>query len=272
MKDNEPGRYESDKYRKLLSKTFNDLGEYYYTNRNGDILAEKYFIDSIKVDAGYGRAYYNLGNYNMLFKRKYDKAKENYLLAESKGFINDPMTFNLGWLNYRDADYYEAYKRINVLAEKFPSNNNLKFFIGTILYKLEKFDLSESILFESLAYFNDLAQIQAPLQTDIKDHRIILDNLTILSNNLGAVYQKKYETTRKNDYLIRATKYYADSAIYFDKATFEEQTADGYGKEGLGTSRKNNGNHNLKMVLHTYLGVETPIVYEFFPVNFMRSM
>ena len=272
MKDNEPLRFESPEYRSLLANAYNDLGEYYHYSKDGDILAERYYIDAIEVDPTFGKAYYNLGEYNMMVKRDYENARDNYLIAEQKGFSNDNMVFRLGWLDYRSNDYYNAYTRINSLADKYPSNNNLKFFIGTILYKLEKFDLAESILFEGIRHFEQLAQLNAPLSTDVNNHRIILDNLTMFANNLGAVYQRKYENTRNSEYLVRAMKYYADSAINFNKATFEEQYSPESGSEGLGFSRVSNGDHNLKLVFQPYSGVREPLIFEFFPINFVRSL
>ncbi len=105
-----------------------------------------------------------------------------------------------------------------------------------------------------------------------------MEMLKKTANNLGASYQKRYEETRNSKYLIKASKYYADSIIYFDKLeNIYEGEIDVYNpektvEESNLKSKKGNANINFRMVLYPYAGIEEPILYEDFPFDFTIFM
>lgn len=284
MRSVKPDKYETQKYQELLSKVYNDLGENYDRSEKANIKAESYFIKSIQADPYYGRPYYNLANFALNYKTNgYKEAMTNYLEAEQRGYSNDRMYFNLGWLYYKEKDYYNSYKRINKLLNKYPENNSLKFMTGTIFYRLGKYDLSLSMLLENYNYFKDLKD-KRKIDPELEEHREILDMTKKISNNLGAAYQKKYEITKNSKNIINATKYYSDSINIFellattkpleaftsDTNIFGSDTNDAK-IETLDKFRKENAHINLRMVLYPDAGLGEPIIYEDFPLDYKTS-
>ena len=282
MKIKDPEKFGSIKYQKLLSRVYNDLGENYELSTRASTDAERYYSQAIITDPSYGRAYYNLANFALNNRPNgYEEAKEYYLDAEKNGFTNDRLNFNLGWLYYRERDYYNAYNRTAGIFNKEPDNSNLKFLIGTIFYRMGKYDLSESLLLETYMHFEDLSAQYYPLDPNEKEGKIILDMIERVGNNLGAVYQKKYEETRKSKYIISATKYYQDSIMAFDKLINRDDseidinidTSAKQPVEGEFTKfRKENAHINLRMVLYPDAGLDEPIIYEEFPLDYSTYM
>ena len=279
MKNEQIGKYESDKYQKLLANVYNDLGENAEVSIQANPEAEKFYIKAIEINKNFGKPYYNLANFALKYKPGgYREAKENYLKAESNGFVNDRLNYNLGWVYYKEEDYLNSFNRINRVFEKQPENSNLKFMIGTIFYKLGKYELSESILLENYLHFMDLKEMYDPLDPAEKEDKVIMEMLKKISNNLGAAYQKRYEETLNSKYIIKASKYYADSILYFDKLeNIYVSEVDTYGENRESatsqlTDKKGYANINFRMVLFPYAGVEQPILYEDFPFAFTIFM
>ncbi|HJX50252.1 MAG TPA: hypothetical protein VJ438_02205, partial [Candidatus Nanoarchaeia archaeon] len=281
MKEKEEAKYESDKYKRLLSNVYNDLGENAETSAQASPEAERFYRKAIEVDENYGKPYYNLANFALKYKPKpeaYKEAKPLYIKAEQKGYVDDRLDYNLGWLYFKEGNYFESYNRITRIFEKQPENSNLKFMIGTIFYKLGKYELSESILLENYIHFMDLSDMYFPLEPAEKEDNLIMEMLKKTANNLGASYQKRFEETRNSKYLIKASKYYTDSIIYFDKLeNIYESEIDVYNpekkvEESNLKGKKGTANINFRMVLYPYAGIEDPILYEDFPLDFTIFM
>ncbi|MCK4797395.1 MAG: hypothetical protein KAT05_08435 [Spirochaetes bacterium] len=270
MKKNQFEKYESPKYQNLLSRVYNDLGENYNRSSKANTQAEKYYLKSIQANPYNGKPYYNLANFALKYKPNgYVEAKSNYLEAEQKGFKNNRLDFNLSWLYYKEKDYYNSYKRVANLLDKYPDNSNLKFMTGTIFYKLGKYELSESMLLETYIHFANLSQQYYPLDVDNNEDLMIMNMIKKVSNNLGAAYQKKYEKTKKSKYIISATKYYSDSINYFDRITMNQASINKIKNDKF---KKENAHINLRMVLYPDAGMDEPIIYEDFPLDFMTTM
>jgi tetratricopeptide (TPR) repeat protein len=266
LKDIDPEEYNSVKNQKLLSNIFNDLGENYDLKEKASIKAEEYYNLAIKADPDNGKPYFNLANFSLKNKPNgYEEAKKLYLDAEQKGFKNDRLNYNLGWIYYREKNYVDSMQRIVALLDIYKDNSNLKFMIGTIYYNLGNYDLAESWLLEAYLHFADLAQQYYPLEIEVEEDKMIMDMIKKLANNLGATYQKKYERTRKTKYLIEATKYYSDSIMYLNRIATAMDFSDA-------SRLKDLSNINLRMVLYPYAGEETPFIYEDFPLNFETTM
>jgi tetratricopeptide (TPR) repeat protein len=275
MKKTDPNRYETPRYKTLLASAYNDLGENYDRYSKINIKAEEYFIKSIETNPDFGKAYYNLGNFELKNKVRYDEALNDYLRAEERGFTNDRQNYLIGWLNYKKEDYPESFKRINSLLEKYPDNNNLKLMTGTIFYRMGNYDLAESVLTETFNYFDEARQVRSPLSMSKKADRDIVNMLISLGNNLGATLQKKYEQTGKSKYLISATRYYSAAIENFgklnevpDSVLKEEVTQEDFDMVRMNKFPVTDVHINLRMVLYPRLGVEDPKIFEDFPVDF----
>jgi len=278
MRVQEPERYEEPKYKKLLADVYNDLGENYDRYAKINLKAEEYYNKAIEVKPDYGKAYYNLGTFALRHKVDYVSAMTNYLEAENRGYENDNMDFNLGWLYYRNSQFEDSYKRISNLMEKFPDNSNLKFMVGTIFYQLGNYDLAEGFLLEVYNKCNDLKQMRGTLDMGKQSDKTIAEMLVRTSNNLGATLQKKYETTGNSKYLVWATKYYSTSienlshlnetseAINIDKRMTPAQSVD-FKRFDI-----SNANQNLRMVLYPQAGLSDPILFEDFPLDFESKL
>lgn len=276
-KDN-PDLFGTQKYQRLLARVYNDLGENYDRFSKANIDAEKYYLMAINTDPDYGKPYFNLANFELKYKVDLESAKNNYLQSEERGFVNDRLNYNLGWIYFKQENYIESFKRINRLLEKYPENSNLKFFMGTIFYKLFNFDFAEGFLLETYNYFNHLKDIYAPLEMDVKEDRIIVDMLFKISNNLGATYQKKFEKSRNSKYLIWATKYYSESMEYYDKLKEYPLIEEKREEELTETEVKlkkfeiTKATQNLRMVLYPDAGKDEPIIFEDFSLDYESTL
>jgi len=261
-------------YSKLLSRIYNDLGESYERTEKNSIKAEEYYNLSIQMDPDYGKPCYNIANFAFNYK-KHDEgylfAKKYYEEAERRGFTNDRLNYNLGILYYKEKNYTDSYRRINKILDKYPNNANLKYFVGTIYYKMGNYDLSVSRLLEAYMYFFDMEKKYEPLEIDIKEDNLIMRMMKIVSNNLGAAYQKKYETTGYQNFLTTSTKYYSDSINYFDmlgERPEESETTIEMEEEDVIKLRKDPAQINLRMVLYLDAPKTDPIIYEDFPLDY----
>jgi len=280
LKNLYPEIYSSLKYRNILSDLYNDVGENFDRTSRASIEAERYYNKSIEMNPENGRPYYNLGNFALKYKIDLENAKNNFLEAEKLGYTNDSLYFYLGWINYKQGDFTKSLKRINFLLEKNPSNPNLKLFVGTIFYKLGNYDFAEGFLLEIYNRYIALKQIHYPLEMEIREDRIIAENLVNISNNLGAVYQKKYENTRNSKFIVWATKYYSDSIEYYDKLKenpysyiYDTNGSDiNIQDENLKKFTITDANQNLRMVLYPDAALYEPILFEDFPLDYDSSL
>ncbi len=274
MKSQEPKKYESKKYREIRAKMYNDLGEILDKYSKANLQAEEYFLEAINTYPDFGKPYYNLANFDLRYKVDYENAAKNYEEAERKGFTNDTLNYNLGWLYYKKEQYYDSYKRIKDLLDRDPDNSNLKFMLGTTLYQLGNYDLSESVLLETYNRYDELRQIYSPMYMDKKEDFIIANTLMKVSNNLGAALQQKYLQTKRVRYITMATKYYADSIEYYSKLnespvsrlndflTPEENS----GLKDMGRIKE--ANINLRNAVYYDAGYTEPILFQDFNLDY----
>ncbi|MBN2544787.1 MAG: hypothetical protein JXB50_03255 [Spirochaetes bacterium] len=256
MKISDQGKYESKKYQNLLARVYNDMGENYDRKEKASIEAEKYYNKSIQIYPDYGLPYYNLGNFSFNYKENgYDEAKSFYELALEKGFINDRLNYNLARIYYKDSEYYNSFLKINRIMDKIEYNSNINFMAGTIYYRMDNYDLAESLLLESYININNLISKRGNLlNIENEEDKELITMMMQISNNLGATYQKKYEKTKNTTYLVKANKHYSDSILRFVELN--------------GTGVKGNAHINLRMVLYPYSGIDDPLIYEYFPDNY----
>jgi hypothetical protein len=272
LKENDRERFESAEYQDLLARVYNDLGENYDKTASIDIRAEEYYIKSINANERYGKPYYNLGNFYLNHKNDYQQAMRYYIDAEDRGFSNDRLQYNMGWLQYKNDQYLDSYMRINGLQEKYPDNTNLKFMNGTLFYKMGRYDLAEAVLLETFNYFEDQAQRRYPLEIDLPEDKQLMHMIMKVANNLGAAYQKKYEQQGNYQNVTNATRYYSDSINYFDRLIndpvyFSENEESG-NRLDYESFQKERAHHNLRGILYPDIEMPEPLLFESFPMDF----
>ena len=205
-------------FNRFQANVYNDLGENYYETSRSDIRAFKMFDRAATLNPDFGKAYYNLGNFAYLTKADREEALRYYTEAESKGFNNDIMTYNMGWLYYKKGDYDKAHTKIDNLLKKNPDVDSLKFMKGTILLNMAQYDLAYSELLEVYDKFNTFRQGNGPLDLDLKEHQNAVKMLYQSSNNLGASLYGKYRKSKKHQYFADSLRYFTEAVKYFDIA------------------------------------------------------
>lgn len=203
-------------FNKFQANVYNDLGENYYETSRTDIRAFKMFDRAAVLNPDFGKAFYNLGNFAYLTKADREEALRYYTDAESKGFSNDIMTYNMGWLYYKKGDFDKAHGKIDKLLKKNPDVDSLKFMKGTILLNMSQYDLAYSELLEVHDKFNTFRQGNGPLDLDLKEHQNAVKMLYQSSNNLGAALYGKYRKTKKHQYFADSLRYFTEAVKYFD--------------------------------------------------------
>ena len=205
-------------FNRFQANVYNDLGENYYETSRSDIRAFKMFDRAVTLNPDFGKAYYNLGNFAYLTKADREEALRYYTDAENKGFSNDIMTYNMGWLYYKKGDYDKAHTKIDNLLKKNPDVDSLKFMKGTILLNMSQYDLAYSELLEVYDKFNTFRQGNGPLDLDLKEHKNAVKMLYQSSNNLGASLYGKYRKSKKHQYFADSLRYFTEAVKYFDIA------------------------------------------------------
>lgn len=203
-------------FNKFQANVYNDLGENYYETSRTDIRAFKMFDRAAVLNPDFGKVFYNLGNFAYLTKADREEALRYYTDAESKGFSNDIMTYNMGWLYYKKGDFDKAHGKIDKLLKKNPDVDSLKFMKGTILLNMSQYDLAYSELLEVHDKFNTFRQGNGPLDLDLKEHQNAVKMLYQSSNNLGAALYGKYRKTKKHQYFADSLRYFTEAVKYFD--------------------------------------------------------
>ncbi len=203
-------------FNRFQANVYNDLGENYYETSRTDIRAFKMFDKASVLNPNMGKAFYNLGNFAYLTKADREEALRYYTQAYDKGFNNDIMTYNMGWLYYKKGDFDKAHNKIDDLLKKNPDVDSLKFMKGTILLNMSQYDLAYSELLEVYDKFNTFRQGNDPLDLDLKDHKNAIKMLYQSSNNLGAALYGKYRNTKKHQYFADALRYFTEAVKYFD--------------------------------------------------------
>ena len=284
MKTANPLEYNTKESMTLLSDTYNALGENADQFSRGSIEAEQNYIKATQYNPLNGKAFYNLGNYELNYKatkNALENAKNNLRTAEKLGYTNDRLNFNLGWIAYKQQDYRESFRRLNPLSNRYTDNSNLKLFLGTVYYKMGNYDYAEAYLKENFDHFINLKQIHYPLDMELNEDRQIAEMLVNCANNLGAVYHKKYQQTRRTNNRDMATKCYEDSMEEYDKLKeskemflYEVQgakTADAR-ESKLRQLQVTYAHQNLRNILYPAGNSYEPIIFEEFPLQYESSM
>ncbi|MBR6198673.1 MAG: hypothetical protein IKQ61_00245 [Spirochaetales bacterium] len=284
MKTANPLEYNTKESMSLLSDTYNALGENADRFSRGSIEAEQNFIKATQYNPLNGKAFYNLGNYELNYKatkNALENAKNNLRTAEKLGYTNDRLNFNLGWIAYKQQDYRESFRRLNPLSNRYTDNSNLKLFLGTVYYKMGNYDYAEAYLKENFDHFINLKQIHYPLDMELNEDRQIAEMLVNCANNLGAVYHKKYQQTRRTNNRDMATKCYEDSMEYYDKLK-ESKEMFLYEVQGAKTADAREvklrqlqvtyAHQNLRNILYPAGSSYEPIIFEEFPLQYESSM
>lgn len=188
--------------RMLLSNAYNDLGEIYADMDTPGRAAEsiRYFKKSIDQNRRNMKVYYNLAQVYFYKERNYSLAKQYYETAETGGFRNYDLDYNLGLLYYYERSFSKALKRWSRLAEIFPDNPNIGYAMGSAMLHLGKYNaaLGEFMLLSEV--YDDLVQKLGEIKPWRAYHkRILLESAAVL-NNLGVAYEKLAENTGDEEY------------------------------------------------------------------------
>lgn len=200
-------------------KAYNLMGEIYFISDNipnNKVLAKSEFENAIKHAPNYYKPYANIGhlyyNFSLNFndpERALSEALYNYKIANT---LLDPtkkdplLSYNLGWLYYKNTDYDDALNEFAKIYIDEPYNPVLSYNMGNTFYHLNKYDLAISQYDKSIQYYEGISKRIGYVNPDITRHKDVFTSLARAYNNRGviyALYAKQYKK-QSRDYEQKA--------------------------------------------------------------------
>lgn len=181
--------------RKLLSDSYNDLGEIYAGMEIPGMSAEsiRYFKKAIDENEQNVKAYFNLAQVYFYGEKNYNFARSFYEKAKKMGYKSSDLNYNLGVLYYYQKRFRSALRRWTELYEAMPDNPNISFAMGSALLHLGEYSsaLGEFLILEER--YDDLVNSLGEIKPWRAYHKRIILETARVNNNLGVAYQKLSE-------------------------------------------------------------------------------
>jgi len=181
--------------RKLLSDSYNDLGEIYAGMEIPGMSAEsiRYFKKAIDENEQNVKAYFNLAQVYFYGEKNYNFARSFYEKAKKMGYESSDLTYNLGVLYYYQKRFRMALGQWSKLYEAMPDNPNISFAMGSALLHLGEYSsaLGEFLILEER--YDDLVNSLGEIKPWRAYHKGIVLEAARVNNNLGVAYQKLSE-------------------------------------------------------------------------------
>lgn len=186
------------------AKPVNLLGELAYINEtltNNVELAMQYYESAIDLDEEYYLPYANLGHvyyYDAInfddedsLNTAYTKALNYYEMAVlylPDDVEDELLSFNLGWLYYRNANYESAFDYWAPLYREDPFNPVLCHAMANTYYHQNQPGLALTQYEKAIDYYNELIDGIAYVNSSLERHQEIFMRLARCYNNRGAIY------------------------------------------------------------------------------------
>ncbi len=188
--------------RVLLSNAYNDLGEIFYQRETAGMAAEaiSYFKKAIEENRQNAKAYFNIAQAYFYRERNYPIARQYYEKAQSIGYKNNDLFYNLGLIHYYESSFSSALGYWSELSRIMPENPNLSNALGSAFLHLGKYNaaLGEYLLLSEV--YDRLIDSLGDIKPWNAYHRRIVLESAAVHNNLGVAYQKLYEATGNPEY------------------------------------------------------------------------
>ncbi|HEB32591.1 MAG TPA: hypothetical protein ENI15_17240 [Spirochaetes bacterium] len=188
--------------RVLLSNAYNNLGELYARMELPGKAAESinYFKQAIEENDNNEVAYFNLAQAYFYEEKNFGLAKKYYETAQSKGYEDNDLRYNLGFLYYYEKSYYGALNQWMILSELMPNNPNVKFAMGSAFLHLGKYNPAIGELLMLSEFYSDLIEDLGEIKPWRAYHKKILLGAVSVYSNLGVAYQSMYEDTNNTEH------------------------------------------------------------------------
>lgn len=188
--------------RDLLSNAYNDLGELYSGKDIPGMQAEaiSYFKQAIAENTNNTKAYFNLAQAYFYGEKNYDLARRYYETAQSMGYADNDLKYNLGVLYFYERSFQKALDQWSRLAETMPGNPNIGFAMGNAFLYLKKYNAAIGEFLMLSEFYDELIEGLGEIRPWRAYHRRILVETSAVYNNLGVAYQKLFEMNRNPDY------------------------------------------------------------------------
>jgi tetratricopeptide (TPR) repeat protein len=138
--------------RKLLSDSYNDLGEIYAGMEIPGMSAEsiRYFKKAIDENEQNVNAYFNLAQVYFYGEKNYNFARSFYENAKKMGYKSSDLKYNLGVLYYYQKRFRSALRQWSELYETMPDDPHISFAMGSALLHLGEYSsaLGEFLILE----------------------------------------------------------------------------------------------------------------------------
>ncbi len=211
--------YDQDPHKSGREYVHNMLGQYYYIQKNY-ATALNQFEKAIEINSLYPDANYNLGNIYYYYESDYDKALNYYQVAHANmldEYKPVALSFNLGWIYYRNEEYDSAFEYFYDIYGKEQDNVVLNYALGNSLVNMDESVLAEGFYLDALDLllrhrdsFGTLYMVRA------KEFET-LNYLASLYNNLGVVNVHRYMTTEDFKYDRGAFQNFVRASELFDQ-------------------------------------------------------
>ena len=213
----------------LLIDSYNRYGKVLY-QKEMYIDAEEYFSKAAMnyedaLAAGqlspkpmYGTIYSNLGDLAYYISGNYEQALGFFERAEQNGYSPYELKYKKGFIYYNDEDYRKALVEFYDTAGGFSVDRQLLYSTANTLFNRNDYYLAEGYY----THLKDILEkeyssISYLLIDEIPEHRILVENMMKVSNNLGVAKYMLYQRNRDPEKSAEAMVLFTDASEYYDK-------------------------------------------------------
>ncbi len=159
----------------------------------------------------YGKLFSNLGDIYYYIEDDLALAYDQFSLAEENGYTSPPLNYKKGFILYDQADYADSLSEFTKAAGRYSGNLNLAYSTANAFYRRNDQGSAEGFyrdILRKLIQKRTLTENFRPEERD--DHRIIMENLMKVYNNLGvtlnALWYKTGDNAKFSESLVCFTK------------------------------------------------------------------
>jgi tetratricopeptide (TPR) repeat protein len=167
-----------------------------------------------------GKIYADLADIFYYQGGEFSEAAALYEKAERNLYDSKEMKYKQGYISYLNQDYRTAMMRFQKAAGAFSKNPNIIYSTANTLFHRGDYQAAQAYFEHLVEIFERDIERERPLLIDQRrDHRALVENIMMATNNLGVTYYRLYRKTGLAEYYSRAMVQFAESSRYFDRLT-----------------------------------------------------
>ena len=220
----------------MIVDTHARLGQWFYANseylsaeeefqKASNLLEEAQRRKVLGRDPMYGRVYHDWGNIYYYVDGDLDRARALFQKAESYGYDEPEIGYQMGYIAYAEGDFREALLRFVGIESLIPSNENVLYAAGNALFKRGDYSAAQGYYLHLLKLLETRRE-NLPFVDPVNypEHRALLDYLIRTLNNTGVTFAKLSETTGDRAKLSEGMSHLAFSSEHYDALARETET------------------------------------------------